>query len=245
MILEIIDSMPGSSNQNHGTKAFDNDRVDGKAIKPFRRIKRRLKKGSNAKERILDFDEYLRLLEVAPSHLKALLITAFNTGMRRGELMNLQWFHIDRDKWFIRLPADITKEGKAKSIPVNHYVKDILAALPRHLHHDFVFTYKGHPITQNFRKSLRTACKAAGIPSSQDEPEWVRISRHSKHGQNQYAMAGLDKAMRDVILGHSLRGMDAYYLKPTDDDLVEAMARYTAWLDQQIASTRRRNALKS
>jgi hypothetical protein len=57
--------------------------------------------------------------------------------------------------------------------------------------------------------------------------------------------AGLDKAMRDVILGHSLIGMDAYYLKPTDEDLREAMDRYTAWLDKELAGTRRRDALEN
>jgi len=54
--------------------------------------------------------------------------------------------------------------------------------------------------------------------------------------------AGLDKAMRDVILGHSLKGMDAYYLKPTDEDLIEAMERYTMWLDEQFAGARQRKA---
>ena len=57
--------------------------------------------------------------------------------------------------------------------------------------------------------------------------------------------AGLDKAIRDVILGHSLRGMDAYYLKPTDEDLTEAMSRYTAWMDEQFGGARRRKALKN
>jgi hypothetical protein len=51
--------------------------------------------------------------------------------------------------------------------------------------------------------------------------------------------AGLDKAMRDVILGHSLKAMDAYYPKPTDGDLTEAMNRYTVWLDEQLAGIER------
>ena len=42
------------------------------------------------------------------------------------------------------------------------------------------------------------------------------------------------KAHRDVILGHSLQGMDAHYLKPTDDSLKKAMGKYTDWLDKQL-----------
>jgi hypothetical protein len=46
--------------------------------------------------------------------------------------------------------------------------------------------------------------------------------------------AGMDKALRDTILGHSLEGMDEYYLKPSEEDLREAMDRYTEWLETQI-----------
>jgi len=46
--------------------------------------------------------------------------------------------------------------------------------------------------------------------------------------------AGIDKAIRDTILGHSLEGMDMYYIKPTDQDLHDAMVRYTKWLDEQV-----------
>jgi hypothetical protein len=46
--------------------------------------------------------------------------------------------------------------------------------------------------------------------------------------------AGVDKAHRDVILGHSLQGMDVHYLAPTDDDLKRAMDKFTEWLDDQL-----------
>ena len=46
--------------------------------------------------------------------------------------------------------------------------------------------------------------------------------------------AGVDKVFRDVILGHSLQGMDARYLKPTDNDLFKAIEKYTEWFDSQM-----------
>jgi integrase len=48
--------------------------------------------------------------------------------------------------------------------------------------------------------------------------------------------AGVDKVLRDTIVGHTLKGMDAYYLQPTDEDLHEAMERFTTWLDAEIAT---------
>lgn len=47
--------------------------------------------------------------------------------------------------------------------------------------------------------------------------------------------AGIDKAHRDTVLGHSLQGMDAHYLVPIEDSLRHAMDRFSKWLDKQLA----------
>ena len=46
--------------------------------------------------------------------------------------------------------------------------------------------------------------------------------------------AGIDKVHRDTIVGHSLKGMDAHYIVPTDESLTEATEKYTKWLDGQF-----------
>jgi len=152
-------------------KAFDNDMVDGRVLKSFRSVKQKLIKGSNARKRTMSFDEYLKLIDKAPDHLRAMLIVAFNTGMRPGEIRFLKWSYIDRQNMFIRLPKEETKEKNSKNIPINHHVKAVFDNLlqgPKLVtggHHDFVFTYKGKSIKSSggFRNSFRTACKKAGI----------------------------------------------------------------------------------
>jgi hypothetical protein len=47
-------------------------------------------------------------------------------------------------------------------------------------------------------------------------------------------LAGVDRPHRDSILGHSLKGMDAHYIVPSDESLTKAMDRYTNWLDGQL-----------
>ena len=54
------------------------------------------------------------------------------------------------------------------------------------------------------------------------------------HRQQFILNAGVDKVHRDIILGHSLQGMDVHYMAPSEDDLHRAMARYTEWLDGQL-----------
>ena len=124
-------------------------------------------------------------------------------------------------------------------------MKDSLTALPRHIDHDFVFTYKGLPILQNFRKSLKSACKDARITFGRDESDGLVFHDIRSTVKINMLLAGLDKVMRDVLLGHSLKGMDAYYLQLKDGHLKEAMDRYTAWLDEQFANTRHKMALGS
>ncbi len=127
-------------------KAFDNDMVNGRVLKAFRQVKRKLRSGGNTRKRLLRFEEYAKLVEQASKHLKAMVVVAYNTGMRAGELRGLKWSYVDRKSGFIRLPSSTTKEKKAKTIPINYHVEEVLKGLPRALHHDYVFTYRGKPI---------------------------------------------------------------------------------------------------
>jgi hypothetical protein len=52
------------------TKAFDNDIIGGDTIKPFRKVKKRLKKGAIVRKRTISISEYERLVSNAPPHLK-------------------------------------------------------------------------------------------------------------------------------------------------------------------------------
>ncbi|MDC3237298.1 site-specific integrase [bacterium] len=211
-------------------------RLDGRCLRAFRRSKRLLKKGCNARDRILTINEYIKLIKVAPSHLAAMLKIAFNTGMRAGEIRSLKWSYIEKANGFMHLPDKITKEKKAKAIPINHHVDELLRLLPRALHHDFVITFNGKQINQKdgYKRSFRTACKSAKIPCGRKTPNGILFHDIRRTVKTNMLSAGVDKAHRDVILGHSLQGMDAYYLKPTDEALTRAIEKYTVWLDNQM-----------
>jgi len=183
-------------------------------------------------------DEYLRLVDVAAPHLKGIITTAYNTGMRLGELLGLRWSYIDREKGVIRLPADLTKESRVKVVPMNHHVKQVLAENPRQtIHHDRVFTYRLEPIGTlgGVKKSFITACERAGITQGRAEAEGVIFHDIRRTVKTYMLSAGVDKVYRDMILGHSLKGMDVYYMAPSIEDLHVAMDKFTAWIDGQIA----------
>jgi integrase len=217
-------------------KALDNDMIDGKTLKAFRCVKRKLKTGANARTRTLSVEEFQKLLEAAPSHLKPILTVAYNTGMRSEEIWQLKWSFIDREREFIRLPAEVTKASKARVIPINSYVAEVLRGLPRTLRVESVFTYKGKPYTSKsaFKRSFKTGCRKAGIIYGRDNPEGVIFHDLRRTVKTNMLAAGVEKVYRDLIVGHSLQGMDVHYLAPSDQDLKRAMEQFTSWMKSQL-----------
>jgi integrase len=126
--------------------------------------------------------------------------------------------------------------AKGKGVPINHHVEKALKGLPRALKHDFVITYKGQPIRQpgGLNRSFRTACKDAGVPFGRKTDNGITIHDIRRTVKTNMLIAGVDKIYRDIILGHSLQGMDAHYISPDDEALKRAMDRYTTWLDDQL-----------
>ena len=69
-----------------------------------------------------------------------------NTGMRAGEIRQLQWAHVDLKAGVFRLPREITKTKRARVVPITPEVVEAIKSLPRHLH-GYVVTCKGRPLT--------------------------------------------------------------------------------------------------
>jgi integrase len=215
------------------TKAFDNDMIDGNVLKPFRKLKKVLKRGSNARNQTISFKQYTKMLEKAQPHLKPIIIVAFNTGMRIGEILNLQWKQLDGEAGFIRLSDGDTKEGKKKNIPMNHHVTAVFQEIIQHLNHDYVFTFR-HKYMTKIRKSFKSCCVATNVPYGRNIENGITFHDIRRTVKTNMLNSGVDKIHRDIILGHSLDGMDAFYMAPSEDDLKRAMGKYTAWIDAQI-----------
>jgi integrase len=225
-------------------RAFDDDKVSEACLKAFRRTKKLLKPGANARTRTLSISEYLSLLDTAPGHLQGILILLFNCGMRLSEATGLTWSEVDFAKGFIKLGAGRTKENRPKNIPFNHYVRGLLESLRKDKKvisinkTDRVFTYQGRPLSRDIRKSLATSCKKAGIIFGQTVENGFRLHDIRASVKTHMLEAGVEKAYRDAILGHASTDMDRYYLRISDERLTESMAKYTLWLDGKIEECR-------
>jgi integrase len=106
-------------------KAFDNDLVSGKTVRVFKKANKLLKRNANARDRILKTEEFSRLFEHSPYHIRAVLVTAFYEGMRRCEILSLTWDKIDVGSRVIKLEAGDTKDREARMVQICRELHDI------------------------------------------------------------------------------------------------------------------------
>jgi integrase len=81
------------------------------------------------KERILSEQEIRRLIENSEAPLRHIILVALNTGMRKAEILNLEWDQVNLDEGFIRIEAQRSKNRKVRVIPLNNSMKEVFYML--------------------------------------------------------------------------------------------------------------------
>lgn len=129
---------------------------------PVRKVKMFSEK-DNIKERILTEEEEPRLIETCPDYLRPIVITALNTGMRRGEILALEWSCVDMVKRTIKVTR--TKTDRPRWIDINETLFGVLRR--QRIANPTAALVFGSPWTgkllNGIRKAFVRACKQAGI----------------------------------------------------------------------------------
>jgi integrase len=149
------------------TKAVEWDMVEEATLKRVRKVK--LLEENNRRLRYLSKEECQALIKESDKHLKPIVITALNTGMRRAETLNLRWENVDLNYNFILLEQPMTKNGERREIPINSTLRETLGELfrgtearPRRIDIPWVFydPSTGKPY-QSVKRSFASACRRA------------------------------------------------------------------------------------
>lgn len=152
-------------------------------------------------------------------HLKPMVLLSLNTGVRRGELMQLTWHNVDLTRDFITVIARTAKSKRTRHIPLNQEARASLVGWrSQNESDDLVFPGKQGQVMRDVDTSWRSVLKAANIKNF----HW-HDQRH--HFASKLVMAGVDLNTVRELMGHKDITMTLRYAHLAPEHKAQAVAR--------------------
>jgi integrase len=153
-------------------------------------------------------------------HLKPLVLVAMNTGMRRGELFNLEWPDVDLQRAVLTVKGAGAKSGKTRHIPLNDEALESLKGWKEVNPSRLVFPGREGERMDNIATGWKNLMKAAGIKAFR-----FHDTRH--HFASRLVMAGVDLNTVRELLGHADLKMTLRYAHLAPEHKAAAVAKLT------------------
>ena len=182
---------------------------------PMRRVS--LEKVRNERDRWLTPDEDTRLLTHSVPWLQDILVFALNTGMRRGEILGLEWRAVDLNRQVLVVMK--SKNGEKRTVPLNSCLVGLLRHKTATSEKDsFVFTTScGTRIdARNLTRAFYSALEKAEITNFR-----FHDLRHTF--ATRLAQAGVDLYKVQRLLGHKSPTMTQRYAHHSPESLREGV----------------------
>lgn len=171
------------------------------------------------RERVLSGNEEARLLAVCQGpreHLRPILICALDTGMRKGEMLKLQWKDVDLSRRIIRVQAFNTKTMKERTVAMTgRLVGELRAIIARAAPEP---TERIFGISNNVKKAFTTACRLAGITD-------LRLHDLRHVAATRMIQAGVPREQVGRILGHTQANTTYRYINVSADTIQDVAVR--------------------
>ncbi len=157
------------------------------------------------------------------AYLKPILIMALNTGMRKGEILNMTWDCVDFEK--NEISALNTKNGKKNTIPMSSKLRQTLLEMYKtQSHNKYVFTnpYTGTKYN-DIKKCFKTVCRLANVKN-------LRFHDLRHTGATRMVAAGVPLPVVKQILNHASIQTTMRYahtMREQEITAVEALANFS------------------
>lgn len=177
----------------------------------------RMLKEENHRIRWITKEEAERLILNLPAHLADMASFALLTGLRMSNITGLKWENLDLVRRHAWVHPDQAKAQKAIPVPLN---VDAINVIWKQIgkHHEYVFSYRGKPVSKCNTKAWKKALQKTGI----DNFRWhdLRHTWASWHVQNGTSLQELQQ-----LGGWASFEMVLRYAHLSSDHLREAAER--------------------
>lgn len=152
-------------------------------------------------------------------YLTPMVLLALNTGMRRGELLGLEWNSVNLQAKLLTVTAANAKSRRARHLPLNAEALDVLSRWhAQGSGAGLVFPSPAGYRMGNINSSWEALCTSAALADFR-----FHDLRHSF--ASRLVMAGVDLNTVRELLGHSDIRMTLRYAHLAPDKLAEAVGR--------------------
>ena len=162
--------------------------------------------------RFLSEEEIKRLLQELPAGSKLIILVAMYTGMRRSEILNLNWSNVDLKNRI--LVVEKTKTNERRIIPINDSLFSQLQELSAKKKSEVVFA----ECRTNLRRNFTDALKRANVRDFR-----FHDLRHTF--ASYLVMSGASIKVVQQLLGHKDLKMTMRYSNLSNEHLQEAVGK--------------------
>jgi integrase len=203
----------------------------------------RMLKEPSGRSAYLDPEQINRLLSECADHLRPIVQLALATGMRRGEILGLEWSEVDLARGVIRLPGERTKNGRPRAVPINNVAREVLreAVRDRVDGLDLVFHKEDGTPLGDPKKAFAGACrrahaahvrerKEAGLRPTPSGFEDLRFHDLRHTFASGLAQRGVPLQAIGELLGHRTPSMVSRYAHLSPEFLKGAVDEASAYM---------------
>ena len=183
------------------------------------------------RDRVLSFEEETRLLAACTrprQHLKALLICALDTAMRRGEMLKMHWKDVNFSSGEIYIPQTNTKTEEARMVGITPRLRGELEYLWEISPQDLNGSVFG--VGNSIKTAWKTACRLAEIKDFR-----FHDCRHT--ATTRMIASGSPHTEVMKITGHSQLKTFLRYLNITSETTNNVALRLDTYLSERCVQT--------
>jgi integrase len=176
--------------------------------------------------------EFWKIYKYLPDYLKPVILVAYLTGMRRGEILELKWDRVNLSEGYVDLTPDDTKTDEPRRIyfgSINE-LKDVFinADLKKKAGQELVFTKDdGSPVPKWYIQRLfKKACSEAKV-----YPYRLHDLRHTFN--TNMTKAGVDQVVVMKLTGHKTNAMFLRYSHIDKEQSESAMEKLNGFLSEK------------